>query len=74
MWPEHHDKDVIASNGSSKSYAGSFGQAYQDDENYCQHFIEPRSALAAQLGKCEKVEGPISGVFRCRLFARARGK
>jgi hypothetical protein len=25
MWPEHHDKDVIASNGSSQSYAGSFG-------------------------------------------------
>jgi hypothetical protein len=25
MRPEHHDKDVIASNGSSQSYAGSFG-------------------------------------------------
>jgi hypothetical protein len=48
------------------------GKAYPDDENYCRHFIEPRSGLATELGRCEKVEGPISRVFWCRLFARTR--
>jgi hypothetical protein len=30
---------------------------------YCRHFIEPPSELATELGRCEKVEGPISPYF-----------
>jgi hypothetical protein len=32
--------------------------------------IEPRSGLATKLERCEKIEGEISRVFWCRLFAR----
>jgi len=45
------------------------GKAFEDDEGYCRYFIEPRSGLASELGACEKVEGEISRVFWCRLFA-----
>jgi hypothetical protein len=48
------------------------GKALENDESYCRYFIEPRSGLATVLGRCEKVEGPISRVFGCRLFARAQ--
>jgi hypothetical protein len=50
------------------------GKAYPDDENFCRYFIPPLSRSANHLGTCEKVEGPISPVFWCRLFARARAK
>jgi hypothetical protein len=50
------------------------GKAFADDEGYCRYFIEPRSGLASELGACEKVEGEISRVFWCRLFARALSK
>jgi hypothetical protein len=50
------------------------GKALEDDESYCRYLIEPRSGLATELGRCEKVEGPISRVFWCRLFARAQSR
>jgi len=50
------------------------GKAFEDDRNYCRHFIPPLSESALNLGTCEKVEGPISRVFWCRLFARAHIK
>jgi hypothetical protein len=49
------------------------GHAYEGDENYCRHFIEPPKG-AADLGACEKVSGAISRVYWCRLFAKAPGK
>ena len=48
------------------------GKALENDESYGRYFIEPRSGLATVLGRCEKVEGPISRVFWCRLFARTQ--
>jgi hypothetical protein len=50
------------------------GRAFEDDHDYCRYFIPPLSDSAHELGTCEKVEGPISRVFWCRLFARARGE
>jgi hypothetical protein len=47
------------------------GKAFEDDDGYCHYFIEPRSGLATELGAWEKVEGQISRVFCCRLFAKA---
>ncbi len=50
------------------------GQTFDDDKGYCRHFVEPRSMSTADLGTCEKVSGPISRVFWCRLFAKAQGR
>jgi hypothetical protein len=50
------------------------GKVSEDDKNYCWYFIPPPSGSAEELGTCELVEGEISRVFWCRLFARAHAR
>jgi hypothetical protein len=50
------------------------GRAFEADTNFCRHFIPPLSRTANPLGTCERVVGPISPVFWCRLFAKVQNK
>ncbi len=59
---------------SSRHRESHCGKAFDDDKFYCRYFIEPRSGLATDPGACEKVQGEISRVFWCRLWARADNK
>jgi hypothetical protein len=50
------------------------GPAYEADKNFCRLFISSLSGSARGLGRCEKVEGPISPVYWCKLWTRAQSK
>jgi len=69
--PKLSKSEVDYSLGIKESHCG---KAFEDDQDYCRHFIPPLSGSALELGTCEQVTGEISRVFWCRLFAKERGK
>jgi hypothetical protein len=51
--------------------ASHCGKVFDDDKGYCEHFVPHRNDHNALPGTCEKVEGGISRVYWCRLWAKA---
>jgi hypothetical protein len=66
-----HKRNVDYSRGMKERHCG---KSFEDDTGYCKHFVEPPSQSIGDLGTCARVQGEISRVFWCRLFARANTK